>query len=41
MPILDQLPTAIPKARATENQKSVLPPKNIRASRGNSVVREV
>jgi hypothetical protein len=41
MPMLDQLPTAMPKARATENQYSVLPPKNIKASRGNRVVSEV
>ena len=41
MPMLDQLPTAMPTARATENQNKVLPPKNIKASRGNNVVREV
>jgi hypothetical protein len=41
MPMLDQLPTAMPTARATENQNKVLPPKNIKARRGNNVVREV
>ena len=39
--ILDQAPTMMPKLRATENQKRVLPPKKIRASRGSRVVSEV
>jgi hypothetical protein len=39
--MLDQLPTAIPMANATENQNKLLPPKKIRPSRGNRVVKEV
>jgi hypothetical protein len=39
--MLDQLPTAIPTAKATANQKRLDPPKKIRPSRGSRVVKEV
>jgi hypothetical protein len=39
--MLDQLPTAMPRLRATANQNRVLPPKKIRARRGSRVVKEV
>jgi hypothetical protein len=40
-PMLDQLPTATPMARATANQNRLLPPSRITPSRGSSVVKEV
>ena len=40
-PMLDQLPTAMPRLRAMANQNRVLPPKKISASRGRRVVKEV